>query len=132
MSADDLTEFKAVPPYVVSGAQFLRDLATAGRDTHKMLAIIDREIGGDVGAEILTHILNPTPAAVPYEVAQTGLHSTLKKINAIKAARAATGSGLKEMKDWIEGTVPTHTLTLETAALLDAELRQCGYMLIRA
>ena len=62
----------------------------------------------------------------------------LNKVSCIRATRQATGLGLKEAKDLIEGLNSSHSIVIDTAGCIDnvpralTALRECGLTVERS
>ena len=94
---------------------------------------LEEKFGVTAAAPMMMGGMMPAAAAAPAAEAQTEFNVVLKsagaqKINVIKVVRAATGLGLKEAKDLVDGSPKTvkEALSKDDADKLKKELEEAG------
>lgn len=117
----------------IAGAIFLKNLP-ASVDVMGLLKLIDDYVGGDMGTEILRGLMGGHSGAIGYRIVETpttnarlGVGS--QKISAIKRIRELLGLGLKDAKDFAEGTI-SQDMSAEDAVTLSIALKEYGFTLI--
>ncbi|MCP4804168.1 MAG: 50S ribosomal protein L7/L12 [Proteobacteria bacterium] len=85
-----------------------------------LISLLEDELGVEASAPVMA-VTGPAGAAAEPEEEQTEFDVVLKdigpkKINVIKAVRAATGLGLKEAKDLVESAPSTIKEAIDKAA----------------
>lgn len=110
----------------VTGAEFFKNLPRSV-DAMGLLKVIDEFIGGEMGTEILRTLMGTPSMPVKYRVIEIpNFRGNTNKINAIKETRAVLNLGLKEAKDFVEGTIKLEMSGME-ANELGPNLHAHGY-----
>lgn len=109
-----------------AGAHFLRSLPESV-DHYEVLKVIGDALGDELSTEILRSVLGVSSQySGKFQVIQAS--TRVEKISAIKEVRAVLGYGLREAKDFVEGTI-TARLNPEEATQLERCFPGFGFKL---
>lgn len=110
-------------------ANFLRNLPE-DVDVMGLLKLIDDFVGGEMGSEILRRLMGVNISNYGYRVVIIPSYPARpNKINGIREIRDVIGSGLREAKDFIEGTTNMN-MSIEQSQELKKRLQPEGFDII--